>query len=93
MTSFRIFETDEFTRCMKRLDSTTRNRLEATLKARVYPQLRKQPYFGGNIKRLRGYDPVTWRYRLGDYRLFYVVSEETKVVSIVSLENRKDAYR
>ena len=37
----------------------------------VYPQLRKNPFFGTNIKKLKGYDPATWRYRIGKFRVFF----------------------
>ncbi|MDP8235981.1 MAG: type II toxin-antitoxin system RelE/ParE family toxin [Candidatus Erginobacter occultus] len=35
----------------------------------------------------------TWRYRIGRFRIFYIVSREERVVALVSLGDRKDAYR
>ncbi len=59
----------------------------------VYPRLRSNPYFGPNIKRLKGAMRSILRYRIGDYRLFYTVDPERKYVYILALENRKDSYK
>lgn len=34
-----------------------------------------------------------WRIRVGDYRVVYSVNEEEKLVNIVAVRHRKDAYR
>ena len=52
----------------------------------VYDQLRENPYFGKNIKKLKDWKPETWRYRIGNYRLFYVIDDAVRIVSIISLE-------
>ena len=93
MSEFRVFETTEFARSLKRLDTQSIDRLCAVLKKRVYPQLRKQPFFGANIKKLRDYVPDTWRYRIGDFRLFYTINVGEQIVSVLAIENRRDAYR
>ena len=59
----------------------------------VYPILRENPYFGTNIKKLKGNFKDIYRYRVGDYRLFYKISEETVIVFIINIEARKDAYK
>ena len=59
----------------------------------VYPMLRENPFFGPNIKRLKGNYAEFYRFRIGNYHLFYKVSQETMTVFIVSIEHRKDAYR
>jgi mRNA interferase RelE/StbE len=38
------------------------------------------------------YKPETWRYRIGKYRLFYVIDENEKTVYILSIDLRKEAY-
>ena len=59
----------------------------------VYPILRSNPFFGPNIKRLKGdYSDFYW-FRVGQYRIFYKISRETITVYIISIENRKDANR
>ena len=45
------------------------------------------------MRRLRGFATDVWRYRIGDYRVFYTIDEDDRVVSIVTIEHRKDAYR
>ena len=59
----------------------------------VYPILRDNPFFGPNIKRLKGNYSEYFRYRVGQYRIFYKVSSETVTVFIISIDHRKDAYR
>ena len=59
----------------------------------IYPALRTNPYHGSNIRRLKGQLAGVLRYRVGDYRLFYEVSEETKTVFILDFRDRKDSYR
>ncbi len=93
LNKFRIFESDEFRRSLKRIDRRTSERVDATLKKRVYPQLRAQPFAGPNIKKLRDYKPDTWRYRIGDFRLFYTIDANEHTVYILAIENRGSAYK
>ena len=51
------------------------------------------PFFGPNIKKLKGEFKELYRFRIGDFRLFYKVSEETVIIFIVDIESRKDAYK
>jgi mRNA interferase RelE/StbE len=59
----------------------------------VYPRLRTNPYSGPNIKRLKGELKSVFRYRIGDYRLFYLIDPKEKRVYILELQSRKDAYK
>ncbi|MEN6450982.1 MAG: type II toxin-antitoxin system RelE/ParE family toxin [Thermoguttaceae bacterium] len=93
MTDYRIFETDEFQRNLRRLDSVPRLFIESKLRRHVYPQLRVRPHSGPNIKRLRGYTPETWRYRIGRFRVFYAIDDADRIVSMLTVDDRKDAYR
>jgi len=88
---FRVFETEEFKKALARLGPP--RFLPKKLAAYVYPQLRQGPYFGPNIRKLQGYTPQTWRYRIGPYRLFYSVDEDDKIVFMLTVDDRKDAYR
>jgi mRNA interferase RelE/StbE len=36
--------------------------------------------------------PARWRYRIGKFRLFYIIDEKEKVVAMISIDDRKDAY-
>ena len=59
----------------------------------VYPLIREEPFWGNNIKKLQGYSPDTWRYRIGKFRIFYIVDQDEKIIYILSVDHRKDAYR
>jgi len=59
----------------------------------VYPRLRTNPYLGPSIRRLRGDLQSIFRYRIGDYRLFYTIDPDNKRVYILELQDRKDAYK
>ena len=59
----------------------------------VYPMLRENSFFGPNIKRLKGNYSDFYRFRVGQYRIFYKVFQETITVLILNNEHRKDAYR
>jgi len=58
----------------------------------VYPQLCDEPHFGPQIKKLKGWQPPTWRYRVGDWRFFFEIDEKSKIVFMTAASNRKDAY-
>ena len=93
MSDFRIFETDEFLKKFKKLASRDASFLRRKLDSFVYPQIKEEPFWGSNIKKLQGYDPDTWRYRIGKFRLFYVVDQKEHIVYILTIDDRKDAYR
>jgi mRNA interferase RelE/StbE len=93
LSEFRIFETDEFRKRLKKLSSRDVSFLRRKLDSFVYPQLRAEPFWGNNIKKLQGYTPDTWRYRIGKFRVFYVVDQEEQILYILTVDDRKDAYR
>lgn len=90
-TRYKIFETNEFISCVEKLPRKDNELIKKKLTFYVYPQLKQEPHWGINIKKLHGYDPETWRYRIGRYRLFYII--EKQVVSMISMDHRKDAYK
>jgi len=89
---YKIFETNEFIKKLESLGNKERTFIYKKLNNYVYPQLRSQPYYGNNIKKLVNYKPETWRYRIGRYRLFYIIDEQDKVISLLTVDLRKDAY-
>jgi len=93
LSEYRLFETEEFRTRLTRLDDRNAERIRRKLDVFVYPQLRREPHFGPNIRRLQGYQPETWRYRIGRFRVFYVIEELEGVVLLVTVDHRKDAYR
>jgi len=90
---YSLFETSEFIESIERLPVKDAAFVRQKLHDYVYPQLRQEPHFGNNIKKLRSYEPPTWRYRIGRYRVFYSVDDKGHIVLLLTLEQRKDAYR
>ena len=87
--TFSIAETETFS---ERINRPEFRRYYPKIKDYVYPILRRNPFFGPNIKRLKGEYSDFYRYRIGDYRLFYQISSKTVMVYIVDIEHRSRAY-
>lgn len=92
MSNYKIFETNEFLKRIEKISNRDKLFIEKKLLQHIYPQLREEPHYGNNIKKLIGYKPETWRYRIGKYRLFYVIEESEKTIYVLSIDLRKDAY-
>ena len=92
MAKFRIFETDQFIEDLSADFKGRGEKIREKLLNYVYPQLRENPYFGKNIKKLKNYNPDTWRYRIGDYRFFYEIDEKESIVYMATADARKDSY-
>jgi mRNA interferase RelE/StbE len=90
LAKYKIAETETFG---KKIASSKYKSLYNKIHDYVYPILRENPFFGSNIKKLKGEYKDIYRYRIGDYRLFYKVYEETVIVFIIDIEARKDAYK
>ncbi len=93
MSKYRIFETDEFEKKLKKLIKKDYEFVYKKLIEYIYPQIIEEPAFGKNIKKLKGYNPETWRYRIGNYRIFYSISNEERIVYILTIDKRKDSYK
>jgi mRNA interferase RelE/StbE len=92
-SEFRIFETEEFPNRLGKLPLPAARFIVRKLKDYVYPQLRADPFLGPNIRKLKGCLPDTWRYRIGRCRIFCLVSPEERIIALLPLDDRKDAYR
>ena len=92
LSDFRIFETDQFREDLRNIFGAGEEKIVGKLRKYVYPQLRQQPYFGKNIKKLKGYTPETWRYRIGDYRFFYEIDDKKKTVFMIAAGLRAKSY-
>lgn len=84
MANFKIAETDTFA---KKINTLKYRNLYKKIADYVYPILRTNPYFGPNIKKLKGEYKELYRFRIGDYRLFYKISEEMVIVFILDIES------
>jgi len=89
---YRIFETEQFQADLRGISKSGQAAVVAKLKAVVYPQLGTHPHFGPNIRKLKGYTPPTWRYRIGSWRFFFEIDEGHKVVSMTAASHRGSAY-
>jgi len=92
-SEFRIFETEEFQKKVRKLPARDSSFIRQKLSSHVYPQLRIDPFLGPSIKKLKGYGPATWRYRIGRFRVFFIVDQVERVVFILSVDDRRDEYR
>ena len=92
MNKYRVFETDEFLKRIEKLDPPNKSFIKKKLSSYVYPQIKLEPFFGRNIKKLKGYVPDTWRYRIGRFRVFYTMDQEEKTIYILTIDHWKDAY-
>jgi mRNA interferase RelE/StbE len=90
---FSVFETRSFLADLAALGVVSQRRLEAKLRDYVYPLLRQTPHSGPNIKRLKNWDPPTWRYRVGDWHFFYEIDEKQRIIFMIAADHRKEAYR
>ena len=91
--TYRIFETDGFCDDLQQDFGGLQQKIKSKLRNYVYPLLRAQPRLGKNIRKLKEYSPETWRYRIGEYRFFYQINEEEKIIFMIAAEHRKQAYR
>jgi len=89
LDKYKIAETDNYS---KKISSKKYSHLYQKIYDDVYPILRANPFFGGNIKKLKGEYKDIYRFRIGNYRLFYKVGDE-KFVFIIDIEKRQDAYK
>jgi len=92
LNNYRIFETDQFQKDIRRLIKSGKSGIEEKLRQIVYPQLRQHPHFGPNIKKLRNFDPETWRYRIRDWRFFYEIDDEEHIIFMIAASHRGSAY-
>jgi mRNA interferase RelE/StbE len=92
LIKFKIFETNQYIKDLEGDFSGQQTRIIKKLRQYVYPQLKANPYFGKNIKKLVNYKPETWRYRIGNYRFFYEIDDRNKIIYMITADNRQNAY-
>lgn len=92
MGDYRIFETSEFLKKIEKISQRDKSFIQNKLTQYIYPQIKDEPHYGNNIKKLVNYNPETWRYRIGRFRLFYVIDESEKIIYLISIDLRKDSY-
>ena len=89
LNEFKIAETDTFS---SKISESKYNKIYKKIINYVYPQLRNNPFFGSNIKKLKGEFEGLYRYRIWNYRLFYKIENDKVLIIIIDINDRKDAY-
>ena len=89
---YRIFETNQFLKDFDKIDIHQKSRIEIKLRTYIYPQLKDEPHFGQNIKKLVNWEPKTYRYRICNYRLFYEIDDNEKIVNVLTIDSSQSSY-
>jgi mRNA interferase RelE/StbE len=92
LCEYKIFETEQFQKDLLALSKAGHAKVVAKLKAAVYPELKVSPHFGPHIRKLKGYEPETWRYRVGAWRFFFELDDEGRIVFMIGAIHRGAAY-
>jgi mRNA interferase RelE/StbE len=91
-SEYRIFETEQYQKDLMEIAHSGMPKLLNKLHEFVYPQLRSNPVWGSNIKRLKGAYSDIWRYRIGAWRFFYKIDEKSRTVYMLAASHRSSAY-
>jgi mRNA interferase RelE/StbE len=86
---FQIAETETYQKEIRRPEL---KKIYEKIRKYVYPQLKLNPFFGKNIKKLKGEWKDIFRYRIGNWRLFYTIDKSQVIVFILAIAQRQDAY-
>lgn len=86
--TYRVQLSPHAVREYKKLDAVVKPDIAAALDA-----LQHQPLAGLKIKRLKGRLRDYYRYRVGDYRIAYVVDTKARTVFVDYIQHRGEIYR
>ena len=81
----------ELSREAQRFYETCDKSVEKRL-SRCFERLEENPRGGNNVKALKGPLAGTFRYRVGDLRVVYAISDQILTVYVVSIAKRSDVY-
>ena len=90
LNKYKIAETNLFSNKLKEEPYCS---IAFKIREYVYPQLQENPFFGQNIKKLKGEFKDVYRYRVGHFRLFYIMDKDRIIVIMVDITQRKDSYK
>lgn len=88
LSKYQIAETKTFEKVKQKIDK----KLYLKIKNFVYPQLRENPFYGTNIKKLKDNLEGYYRYRIGNYRLFYFIEDDKLIIAVVDFKHRQQTY-
>lgn len=86
--AFEIQFTDEADTHYNRLDARMTRRVDAAIDT-----LMQNPFFGPNIKKLKGEHAGQYRYRVGSYRIIYSIDTQRYQCIVSGIHPRGRAYR
>jgi len=85
LDNYKIAETKTFS---KKINSRKFIHLYSKITNDIFPVLRNNPFFGINIKKLKGKFNEIYRFRIGDFKMFYKIDENEKIIFILNIEKR-----
>ena len=85
LSKYQIAETKTFKKVKKKIDK----KLYLKIENFVYPQLRENPFYGSNIKKLKDDLEGYYRYRIGNYRLFYLIENDKLIIAVVDFKHQQ----
>ncbi|MFA5519187.1 MAG: hypothetical protein WDA74_08040 [Spirochaetota bacterium] len=59
MSDFKIFETNQFINDLDDIEKNLKKKIYDKIQNYTYPQIKMNPFYGKNIKKLINYDPST----------------------------------
>lgn len=83
MSEYAVRLTNRFRRSFRRLPKDVRERVEEAVL-----EIAEHPYSGYLIMTMG-----VWSYRVGDYRIIYLIREEEREVVLLTVRHRRRAYR
>ena len=87
---FKIAETNSF---QKDKNKKEHKKIKEKLEQKIYLQIKKNPFFGKNIKKLKGEFEGVYRYKIGNYRILYTINKEKIIIFMLRILHRKDSYK
>jgi len=88
--NFRLAETATYRKALEKLKNPS---LQQRIRKIVYPEILKSPLVGPNTKKLKGQYDAVYRFRIGDYRIFYLIDTASRIIFLTDIHHRKDAYK
>ena len=88
LSKYQIAETKSFEKTKRKIDKKLYSKIENF----VYPQLKENPFYGSNIKKLKDNLEGYYMYRIGNHRLFYLIEDEKLIIVVVDFRHRQQAY-
>ena len=88
MHEYRIFETEQFRKDPLSIARAGHEEIAGKLRRFVCSQRREHLHFGPHIRKLKGFTPETWSYRIGSWRFFYEIDDQEPVVWMIAAAHR-----